>query len=144
MVQMHGGLPSPALFPLSAISLTCADPDTAAQAATHPATHSSHLDRTHVASGSMTVSIEDPAAITGMQQYNLNMRGHPELRAWLKNLVYRTQKPARDDLELMLVPSCNASLDAFLHMLVERGESVLVEEHMYPAVRASSWGSSPP
>lgn len=63
------------------------------------------------------------------------MQGHGELRAWLRKLVYRTQKPAREDLDLMLVPSCNASLDAFLHMLVDRGEPVLVEEHMYPAVR---------
>ena len=86
----------------------------------------------------MTISIEAPEAISAMQQYNLTMKGHPELREWLIRLVYLTQKPARHDLEVMLAPSCNASLDAFLHMLVERGDPVLVEEHTYPAVRIIS------
>lgn len=135
VVGMHGGLPSPALFPISDMIINCVDPETAAQAAVGLSAPATHSEGDNVAPGRMAIAIQDESSVTAMQQYNLHMQGHGDLRAWLRKLLYRTQKPARDDLDLMLVPSCNASLDAFLHMLLDPGDSLLVEEHMYCAVR---------
>jgi DNA-binding transcriptional MocR family regulator len=84
----------------------------------------------------MSLMIDDPAAMTAMQQYNLEMAGHAKLRAWLRSLVYHIQKPARDDLDVILTAGCNITLDCLFRMLLDDGDSILVEESMFPAVRA--------
>lgn len=131
---MHGGLPSPDLFPIQGLSLDCVVPETADEHTSTPGAHKEPPDSGTEAIGPKTIRIGASEEVTSMQQYNLNMQGHKKLREWLRALIYCTQRPARADLDLILVPSCNASLDAFFHMLLNPSDPVLVEEYMYCAV----------
>ena len=148
MIGMHGGLPPASVFPLSSLSFTCVDPISAAKSLTGaseiPATPpSSNSDCTSAGTGpleasptdgALSLTIDDPAAMAAMQQYNLDFYGHPELRAWLRDLTYRIHTPAREDLGVLLAAGCSGCLDKIIRMLVEEGESILVEECMFSGV----------
>ena len=147
---MHGGLPPASVFPLSSLSFTCVDPISAAKQLTGaseipvaPPITSSECKNGASGStdGTLRLTIDDPAAMAAMQQYNLDFYGHPELRAWLLELTYRIHKPAREDLGVLLAAGCSGCLDKIIRMLVQEGESILVEESMFSGVRCHSENS---
>ena len=102
---MHGGLPPASAFPIIAITLTLTD-------------------------GS-TVSIDDGNAIYAAQQYNLDPRGYSPLRQWALDLTMSQQQPARSDLEVVMTNGASHSIELLMRMLLNVGDSVLVEEFLY-------------
>lgn len=138
---MHGGLPPASLFPLSSLSMACLDPLAADMDSPgtsdngSKATADSNSAESTAPLPSTNLLIDDPTAMTNMQQYNLDFYGHAKLRAWLRSLIYRMQSPARDDLQVLLTAGCSIALDSIFRMLLDDGDAILVEESMFPAVR---------
>jgi aspartate/methionine/tyrosine aminotransferase len=152
VIGMHGGIPPASVFPLTSLSFTCVDPLSAAREFTGAPDAPAPADSTVSdctspttspldsipADASLALTIDDPAAMAAMQQYNLDFYGHPGLREWLRKLTHRVHTPAREDVEVLLAAGCNGCLDKIIRMFVEEGESILVEESMFSGVRVCS------
>ncbi|KAK9806204.1 hypothetical protein WJX72_005253 [[Myrmecia] bisecta] len=104
LVAMHAGMPPTSAFPFKALSLTLQD-------------------------GS-TVDITDPVMMTAAQQYNTHGKGYPALYNWAKAHVEALHSPPGEH-DLMITTGAQHAFDMISSLLLNRGDTLLLEEYTY-------------
>lgn len=142
---MHGGLPPASMFPFTSLSFTSLDPfatDHEAQHAQRAAAHSASTAESTPArpADACAAAIDSPATMAALQQYAVTGAGSAALREWLKDLMLRMHAPARADADVLVTPGNSTAIDLVFRMLLDPGDTVLVESFMYSQVRACCRG----
>lgn len=101
-VALHGGLPPPECFPLSALHFTLQD--------------------------GQTVTV--PASMA-QQQYNIPPSGYPKLRDWCLHHTRRLHNPPRQH-DLLITDGSTHGMEMICSLLLDAGDALLVEEYTYP------------
>lgn len=112
VVSLAGGFPpsSGELFPLSGLTLRLAD--------------------------GLTISVDDPITITTAQQYNSALWGHPPLVEWARRHVATLHVPPAPH-GVLITNGSNHALELITSLLLDRGDSLLMEEYTYPVITES-------
>ena len=101
-IALHGGLPPPESFPIQSISIKLYNGE----------------------------SIDIPASM-GQQQYNVSAYGYEPLRTWCQNHTRQHHQSRSDVHETMITDSTTHALDAITSLLLNPGDSILIEEYTY-------------
>lgn len=103
---MHGGLPPPQVFPFKSLGFSVED--------------------------GTSVSINDSHALMSAQQYAvISPQGYGPLLQWAKGQVHQLHNPPGNH-DVVITTGSNGALEACMALLLDRGDSLLVEEFCYP------------
>lgn len=111
IISFSGGLPHPSILPFKSITAELHD-------GTIVELHGDNL--------------------TAAQQYNTNLRGHPPLLHWAKAHVLEMHNPPVSGTHSVAITNGgNHTLEIITSILLNRGDSILVEEYTYPVILES-------
>lgn len=109
VIGLHGGLPAPSAFPITSLSFTLRDGTTA--------------------------TIDDPAKLDAMQQYSVAPLGYAPLQQWTEQHTRAMHSPpAGTSYKTSITNGSNSSLEMVMSLLLNEGDSVLVERFTYSHV----------
>ncbi|DBA67017.1 hypothetical protein WJX79_010292 [Trebouxia sp. C0005] len=103
-IPLHGGLPHPDAFPISQLSvkLKCG----------------------------ASLSIDNVDLVTDAQQYATHLLGLPQLQEWTQEHVSLQHDPP-GPFQVLVSNGSNHAIEMVTDLLLERGDSILVEEYTY-------------
>jgi kynurenine/2-aminoadipate aminotransferase len=77
----------------------------------------------------------DPNLVEQSQQYNIDLRGQPKLLQWCQQHTKQMHAPPEGPNHQQIITNGgNHTLEMVFSMLMDRGDSCLVEEYAYPVV----------
>lgn len=130
MVSLAGGLPHPALFPFTNLTVSTYDPSITLDPCSggNPAA-------TQDISVSAIPKDADQMSLTDALQYNPGP-GDITLRNWASNFTREVFQPAYDDWEIILNGGNPDEWGKVVRTLCEPGDCILCEQHAYPSAQA--------
>ncbi|KAH7916089.1 pyridoxal phosphate-dependent transferase [Hygrophoropsis aurantiaca] len=147
LISLGGGLPHPAYFPLSGLSVDALVPDSFALA---PAEHSSSLSwlwkllGANTSPKEKTASVYIPKYSTDTNDINLAAAlqygaavGQPQLQNFLRQFVSQVYQPAFEDFTTLIHTGNTDGWCRAFGSFCNPGEGVLMEEWNYPSAMAA-------
>lgn len=132
MISLAGGLPHPSLFPYTSITTQVYPSDTFVDPVScqpPQTTHAIHISK----DGFPTATA--PLNLTTSLQYG-PCTGLNPLLSFVSNFASRTLSPAYSNPTILLNSGSTDGWSKLCALLLEKGDSVLVEEHTYPSAMA--------
>jgi len=107
VIWLAGGLPSGDVFPLTSVSITTKYGE--------------------------AITMDDPAEMYAMQQYNLNAAGYKPLLDWATDHTAAMHKPPNDKWKVLVTCGNSDAMAMLFESLLDAGDVLLVEESNFAA-----------